>query len=274
MSSNTAGGGSTHNIPAIDVHGHYGAYDRGPGHPFNTYMSADAAAVAARAAHARIRLTIVSPLRGLMPRGSGDAVAGNQEAARLVQDVPGLRQYVILDPRRADTYRQADALLGQPFCVGIKLHPEEHVYPIREHGRMLFSFAARHRAIVLCHTSEQLSLAMDFAAFANDFPETTVILAHLGHGWDGDPTHQVRAVQSSRHGNVYVDTSSARSITPNLIEWAVGEIGADRILFGTDTPLYHAGMQRARIDFAEIPESDRRKILHENAERLFGFEPA
>ncbi len=107
--------------------------------------------------------------------------------------------------------------------------------------------------------------------FANDYPEMRLILAHLGCGWDGDLTHQVRAIQQSRHGNVFVDTSSARSITPNLIEWAVREIGAERILYGTDTPLYFAPVQRARIDHADLSEHDRRLILRDNAIRLLGL---
>ena len=32
--------------------------------------------------------------------------------------------------------------------------------------------------------------------------------------------------------------SSARSILPGLVEWAVAEVGAEKILFGTDSPLY------------------------------------
>ena len=74
-------------------------------------------------------------------------------------------------------------------------------------------------------------------------------------------------------GNLFTDTSSARSITPKLIEWGVKEIGAERILFGTDTPLYFSSMQRIRIDHADLPEREKRMILCENAERLFGLPP-
>src|SRR5438067_888502 len=85
-------------------------------------------------------------------------------------------------------------------------------------------------------------------------------------------THQVRAIQQSRHGNVFADTSSTRSITPNLIEWAVREIGAERVLYGTDSPLYFAPMQRARIDHADLSDHDKRLILCDNAIRLFGLQ--
>ena len=255
---------------AIDVHGHYGTYIR-RGDETDAFHSGDAAEVVRRATDADIELTIVSPLSSLLPRFQADAVAGNDEAARIVPLHPNLRQYVVIDPRRPETYAQAERMLALPHCVGIKIHPEEHGYPIREQARPIFEFAARHRAIVLTHSSEQNSLASDFVPWVNEFPEVRLILAHIGCGWDGDPTHQVRAIQQSRHGNVFADTSSARSITPGLIEWAVKEIGVERVLFGTDTPLYHAAMQRARIDHADLSDADKRQILRDNAVRLFGF---
>jgi hypothetical protein len=259
-------------IPAIDVHGHYGRYVRaGDGSLLDSLSSGDAADVVRRGAAVNIVLTFVSPLTALLPRFAGDAVAGNVEAARVVADTPRLKQYVVIDPRRAETYEQANEMLPQPRCVGIKIHPEEHGYPIREHAEPIFEFAARHRAVMLTHSSEQNSQAADFIPWADRFPEVRLILAHIGCGWDGDVTYQVRAIQRSRVGNVYADTSSARSIVPGLIEWAVREIGADRVLFGTDTPLYHTAMQRARIEHADLTDSDKRLILRDNAVRVFGL---
>jgi predicted TIM-barrel fold metal-dependent hydrolase len=263
----------TEPIQAIDVHGHYGRYDRGKADLVNDFMTGDAALVVRRARQANTRLTVVSPLQALLPRRGGDPVAGNEDAFRVVARTEGLLQWVVVDPTRPRTYEQATEMLRSPRCVGIKIHPEEHGYPIVEHGRALFEFAAGHRAVVLAHSSEQNSLAADYVTFANSYPEVRLILAHLGCGHDGDLGHQVRAIQQSRHGNVFTDTSSAKSITPNLIEWAVREVGADRILYGTDTPLYFAPMQRARIDHADLAEADRRRILHDNAVSLLGLAP-
>ena len=258
-------------FPAIDVHGHYGDCLRSGETAVvrNRLSSASAAEVARRAMAVHIELTFVSPFTAILPRFHGDAVAGNQEAATIVAETPALRQYVVIDPRRKETYQQADQMLTQSHCVGIKIHPEEHGYPIVEHASAIFEFAARHRAIILTHSSEQNSQAADFVPWANRFPEVRLILAHIGCGWDGDVTHQVRAIQQCQHGNVYADTSSVNSIVPGLIEWAVEQIGVERVLFGTDTPLYHAAMQRARIVHAELSESDKRLILRENALRLF-----
>ena len=262
---------SSASISAIDVHGHYGVYTQvDKTELYNRMMSGDAAEVVRRAAAVNVGLTIVSPLLALLPRFQANAAVANEEAARIVAQTPGLKQYVVIDPQRPETYAQADEMLKQPQCVGIKLHPEEHGYPIRDHAAPLFEFAAARKAIVLTHSSEQNSLCEDFVPWANRFPEVKLILAHIGCGWDGDVTHQVRAIQKSQHGNVFADTSSARSIMPNLIEWAVKEVGAERVLFGTDTPLYSTAMQRARIDHADLSDADKRLILRDNAVKLFG----
>ena len=259
---------------AIDVHAHYGTY-RQADRPLlqNEWISGDAAAVVSRATKAGVRLTVVSPLSGLLPRGQADAVAGNVEAEVTVRNAPEMRQWVIVHPEQPETFSQAERLLAEPHCVGIKIHPEEHQYEIRKHGDRLFELAARHDAVVLAHSGDPFSWPADFLPFANEHANVRLILAHLGNGGGaaGDPTLQVRAIQAGRHDNLFVDTSSARSILPGLLEWAVSEIGSKRILFGTDTPLYSTAMQRVRIDSADISNEQKADILFRNAERLLNL---
>ena len=257
-------------IPAIDVHAHFGDYLRGDQPLIDDWLSLSPQQVVARAAECHVECTIASPLAGLLPRGQSDPVAANQHAALVAHETPGLLQWVIVHPLVPETFRQAEQLLQEPHCVGIKLHPEEHCYPISDHGQALFELAAQHNAVVLVHSGDPLSWPADFLPWANEFPNLTLLLAHLGNGGGagGDPTLQVRAIQQSRHGNVFVDTSSARSILPGLVEWAVQEVGADKILFGSDTPLYSTAMQRTRIDHAEIPEEAKCAILYMNAQRI------
>src|SRR5215218_2362128 len=87
---------STESVQAIDVHAHYGDYDCGKPDLVNELMTGDARVVAERARRAYIRLTIVSPLEALLPRGRGNAVSGNRNAARDVANTPGLLQYVVI----------------------------------------------------------------------------------------------------------------------------------------------------------------------------------
>jgi len=258
-------------VQAIDVHAHYGEYINAGSGLAHSLCSGDASVVLERARLAETAITIVSPLQALLPRHNADPVSGNADAARVVAQHDGLRQWVVVDPLKPETFEQADQMLRRPSCAGIKIHPEEHGYRIGEHGDALFAFAAERRAIVQSHSGEQNSLPEEFVQFADRYPEVTLILSHLGCGWDDDLAHQVRAIEQGRHGNIYTDTSSAKSITSGLIEWAVREVGADRVLYGTDSPLYFAPMQRARVERAEISDAEKRLILRDNAVRLFGL---
>jgi len=132
---------SVNDIQAIDVHGHYGIYRQTGLIPLkNEFMTGDAATVVARGRDAKTQWTIVSPLKALLPRLKGDAVAGNEEAVRVVAETEGLLQWVVINPLQPRTYEQAKEMLQQPKCVGIKIHPEEHGYPIKEHGRAISVF--------------------------------------------------------------------------------------------------------------------------------------
>ena len=259
-------------IPAIDVHGHYGTCQGdGPISQTDRFMSATAAEVAKRAANCGVEQTLVSPLAGLFPRGRADAVSANEVAFREVPEVPGLLQYVIVNPLQPRTFNQARTMLQASWCVGIKIHPEEHRYQIADQGEALFSFFEEVQSPVMTHSGCPNSLPADFVPFADRHPGVRLLLAHLGNG-TGDAQRvdlQVRAVAAARHGNIWVDTSSVRNFLPGLIEWAVSELGPERLLFGSDTPLYHIAMQRVRIETAEISAAAKRLILRENALRFF-----
>lgn len=256
-------------VRAIDVHGHVGQY-RGCKHAvMDGFYSGGPDVVRRRAEWARVEFTFVSPLQGLFTQFGDDPLRANSELAADIGNHPCLFHWAVVEPSRPETYRQAAELLKTPRCIGIKVHPDFHGYRIAEHGGRIFEFAAKTGAVILSHSGGDPSLPLDFLPFADAFPEVKLILAHLGWSLDFDLTRQVGAVAASRHGNVHVDTSSSFSVTSNLIEWAVREVGPERVLFGTDTPLYFSPMQRARIDHAEMDDAAKRLILRGNAERLF-----
>ncbi len=257
-------------VQAIDVHAHLGAYTTQDA-TYQQFMSGDAARVAALAERAHTAITVVSGLRAFFPEGAYDILAGNEDARQAAEREPRLRVWAVFDPRVPAVIRQVEALLTHPACVGIKIHPELHEYPITDYGRAIFGFAARHRAVVQTHSGQERTMPLDYLPFADAFPEVTLLLSHNGFCWNGDLTQQVRAVQRSRHGNVYTDTSSAKSVIPQLHEWTVREVGADKLLYGTDSPLYFAPMQRARLDAAEMGDAEKQRILRGNAERILGL---
>jgi predicted TIM-barrel fold metal-dependent hydrolase len=257
-------------LRAIDIHGHVGRYKGSALDLIDGFYSGGPEVVLRRAAIANVEYTFVSPFGAIFIQHGGDSIAANTELAAAIQRFPGLFHWVVVEPGRPETFGLAEKMLKTPRCVGIKIHPEMHGYPIKKHAQKIFEFAVRLGAVILSHSGEDLSMPADFVPFADDYPDANLILAHIGWSRDGNMTRQVQAVQMSKYGNIKADTSSSMSITSNLIEWAVQEIGPERILFGTDTPLYFSPMQRIRINHAEISERAKRMILRENAERLFG----
>jgi predicted TIM-barrel fold metal-dependent hydrolase len=252
---------------AIDVHGHYGIYDRGSSGLTDRMMSGDLEVVRRRARAAGVKLTVVSPLRAIIPYG-GDIVGGNEESLELCPQYDDIRFWVVLEPRIQQSFVQAESMLQHPHCCGIKIHPRDHGYEIRQYGDAIFDFANAHKSVVLTHSGDLGSYPEDFVPFVERYPEMSLILAHLGNSDNGHFTRQVIAYKRARSGNIYIDTSSIRSMPSGLIEWAVDEIGYDHLLFGTDTPLYFTASQKARVEYAEIDEAAKQAILFDNAVRL------
>ena len=185
-------------------------------------------------------------------------VEENEYMHQMIDKVDCLYQWVVIDPRIKETFSQAYRMLEHKKCVGIKLHPLYHRYSLEEYVDSIFLFASCVGSVVLIHPEKE---PLYILPIADRYPDVPIIIAHLGG------KSYVDAVEFSRYKNVYTDTSGIASSSNLMIEYAHSRIGADRILFGTDT--YSAGFQRGRIEYALIPEEDKRKILRENALKLF-----
>lgn len=207
---------------------------------------------------AKISTVFASPFEALT--GREDTVQANEDMFVMVQSIPNLYQWVVIDPQNERTFEQADRMLKSRKCVGIKIHPVMHEYSLEDYGEKIFSFAEKYSAVVQIHPPKAADVILPFA---DAFPDVTFIMAHLGG------VHHVDAIRNAKHRNVYTDTSGKASLRNMLIEYAVSQIGSDRILFGTDT--YAAGSQRGRIEFSMISRQDKENILLNNAKRLFGL---
>ncbi|MFH0963627.1 MAG: amidohydrolase family protein [Planctomycetota bacterium] len=256
-------------LPAIDVHGHIGVVSD-PTPSDLGFFSVPVVEVVRRAAACDIEITCVSDAGAFSRRRARtDVLAANRRARKAAERHERLRFYAVLDPKQKECWKQVNELLQHPRCVGVKLHPRWSHWSLDRYGERIFAFLAERRAVAITHTGNPGDEPERFIPFADRFPEARLILAHLGHDEEGGAYDlQIKGVKKSRQGNVWTDTSSSRSITAKLIERAVQEIGADRLLFGTDTPLYFAAMQKARIAYADIPKRDKVKILRGNAQAL------
>ena len=166
-------------------------------------------------------------------------------------------QWVVLDPRYKETYDQAERMLDCPKALGLKIHPSYHGYDIMERGDEIFSFADRLGAVVLMHPQH----TEEISTLADRYPNMKLILAHLGS------MGHITAMLRSKAGNIYTDTSGKNICSNRVLEYAVEEVGSERILFGTDT--YSAAAQLGRIVLADLDFADQKNILYENALRLF-----
>jgi predicted TIM-barrel fold metal-dependent hydrolase len=74
------------------------------------------------------------------------------------------------------------------------------------------------------------------------------------------------------HGNLSNQplTHMPNNSVPEMIERFVRELGAERVLFGSDIPLPEPAAALGRIAYARISEEAKRKILGLNIKQFLG----
>lgn len=102
---------------------------------------------------------------------------------------------------------------------------------------------------------------------AAELPELNIISAHPGWPWHLDNLAMVW-----HKSNVFMDLSgwAPKHLPPEVVRYA-DSVVSDRVLFGSDWPVIT--VERWMSEFEDLPlkEDSRRKILLENAVRLFGL---
>lgn len=105
---------------------------------------------------------------------------------------------------------------------------------------------------------------------AQRYPEMPILVAHMGGA--GLPNLAKPCIEvAKRNKNVYLIGSS---IGWNYVIQAIRELGADRILFGSDTPFsnMHADLNAYRAFLSDhFTEEEGKLVLGGNVERLFGL---
>lgn len=153
---------------------------------------------------------------------------------------------------------------------GIKLHPDFQQFCIDDPKAMKIYEAAEGRMPILIHTGDsryQWSKPERLAKVLEAFPKLDVIAAHFG-GWS-EWDSAVSVLGGRKYGNLWTDCSSSLyAISPEHAKLIIDSYGADRVLFGTDYPMWIAAEELKR--FSEIPLTcrEREMILHKNAENL------
>lgn len=257
-------------LKAVDVHAHYGDPDCFPQKGVEKEcLRLSLEALKREYERQHIVAACLSPMEGIFPADENMLLTANSLTEQLSREYDWFYQWVVVDPLFPASYRQAEEMLKNRKCVGVKIHPDAHGYPIETYGEEIFAFCAGHGAVLEAHSGDRFSLPERLAPLADRYPQVTVIASHLGCGFDGSVEHQVNAVRAVRRGNLYTDVSSARSILPNLLEWGAEQVTAKKLLFGTDTPLHHIAMMKRRVESANLSEEEIGEILFHNANRLW-----
>jgi hypothetical protein len=253
----------------IDVHAHYGT----------TFFPLDVeyeGAIVKMMDSFSIDICVVSGFRGLF-YGQDHC---NEEVYRGIQKSGGrLVGYVVANPNHFEQSLEDIERYGKlKEFVGVKLHPAWHGVPLDDR---------RYAPILkLC---EELNLPILIHSFVSELvglqvsePERVVKVAKeykcpiiLGHM--GGNTR--RGVEAAKHyDNLFVEIcggrqdADSRSVwTLDRVELPLKELGADRILFGTDLPLVDPSSSFGIVEEAEIPPVSREKIMYKNAKQLFGL---
>jgi predicted TIM-barrel fold metal-dependent hydrolase len=152
---------------------------------------------------------------------------------------------------------------------GIKFHPScDKVRITDDRAAPFLAFAAEHGLAVLVHCGrwQEMSsykLALDAAA---DYPDTGFILSHMGGDTPELVLGTVEGILKRGLDNVHLGIEGVREYW--IVRRAVDELGAERVIFGSDFPLGHPRMYLGLVDALDLDQGRRDLILGGNALRL------
>lgn len=222
----------------------------------------------------------------------------NDRVAEMITEYPKrLIGFAGIDPRR-----QTKAIMELERCIldlgftGVKLWPLTGFYPDDKEYYPFYERVKELGAPIFCHTG--MGPAKTYLKYcrpayvdtvAVDFPEIKIIMAHMGDPW----TEEAFAV-AAKNPNVYLDISAWEPVLKRVpfafyqtLTQAKMTCGVDKILFGTDWPLFTPMLSLSEwvegiknmefppalkmMGLPEFTEEEKNKILGENAAKVLGL---
>ena len=175
--------------------------------------------------------------------------------------------FVYLNPKHAQaSIEELNRCVRDGPMVGVKLWvalrcnaPE--IDPIIARAEELGAPVLQHTWSKVTGNLPGESTAMDLAELAARHPKAMLICGHTGGDWEPG----IRAIRP--RANVHADLAGGDP-TAGFTEMAVRELGAERVLYGSDAGGRSFASQLAKVLGAEIADEAKRLILGENAKRL------
>ena len=202
-----------------------------------------------------------------------DVVVGNDAMLELLREKGDLvRMLVTVNPNYTDHALAEIERCVKRGAVGIKLLASRRADdPLLD---PICTLAAKHQLPILHHIwqhrrrewpSQEISDGADLARLARRHPTVTFILAHIGGG--GDYQHSYAAIRDVK--NIVADISGS-GVDRGMLDEAVGAIGSQRLLFGTDLTM-ETGLAKLRAleNTGLSSAEDIQDIRWRNAARVF-----
>lgn len=151
---------------------------------------------------------------------------------------------------------------------GIKLHPDTQGFDADDDRMLeLYEYMQSKRFPLMIHCGDfryDYSHPRRIARICEMFPDLTVIGAHFG-GW----SVWDEALECLKDKNCFVDTSSSSGFMElQKFEKLIKAYGPDRVLFGTDFPMWDCEAELNTLTNVNLSDAEREKILYSNAAKL------
>lgn len=175
--------------------------------------------------------------------------------------------FVYLNPKHTQaSLDELNRCVRDGPMVGVKLWVAQRcnapeLDPIIDRARELNALVFQHTWLKITGNLPGESTPMDLAELAQRHPEATLVCGHSGGDWEIG----LRTIRP--HKNLYADLAGGDP-TNGFTEMAVRELGAERVLYGSDAPGRSFASQLGKVFGADIPDSAKRLILGENLRRL------
>ncbi|AGA30979.1 amidohydrolase family protein [Singulisphaera acidiphila] len=177
--------------------------------------------------------------------------------------------FVYLNPKHVkESLAELDRCVRDGPMVGVKLWVAQHANapeldPIVERATELNAVIFQHTWIKATGNLPGESTPMDLAALAARHPKAALICGHTGGDWELG----IRAVRGQQ--NVAVDLAGGDPAA-GITEMAVRELGAERVIYGSDAGGRSFASQLAKVQGADVPDAAKKLILAGNLKRLLG----
>ena len=171
------------------------------------------------------------------------------------------------EDQRADVQHLVD--LG---LKGVKLHPDIQQFKIDDYRCLkIYELCEEFGLPILMHTGDKrydFSNTNRLIPILETYTDLTIIGAHLG-GWS---LWEEASKELAGIPNLYVDCSSTMAWVPlDKTAEIIRRYGADRVLFGTDYPMWHPKDEVEMFFNLGLTDEEMKLILSENVKTIYGL---